>query len=110
MDNSKLADVFALIKQLAIALRMNSDYSSDPKPQASTDVMWLSDALHNFDCIEEALLDPNTTNQKLNSLISTYKEYLESRGHYKSVAIHTFDRWNIDIAGAVKLLESLKKS
>lgn len=108
MENANLAKVFGLTKSLAKAIRMNSSYNSEVNPNREDDVMWLSDALHNFDFLENALLEPEKKNALLDRLIATYREYLNPSAQYKSIAMDTFKRYEIDIPSAIAIFESLK--
>ena len=80
MDNKKIAKVFAFVNELAVALRMNSGYTSDVGPHAANDVMWLSDALHNMSFVGGALEDPGDENRSMDLLTSAFREYLEPKG------------------------------
>jgi hypothetical protein len=108
MNNNLIAPVFSFTKKLSKALRMSSDFSRELDTHTSTDVIWLSDALYNLECLEVALLYPDPTYQKLNVIITSYKKYLNPKIKYNSVSMDTFNRWDIDIAGAISLFEDLK--
>jgi hypothetical protein len=103
MNKAKLSQVFMFIKDMAIALRMNSSYSRREKPHAERDVMWLSDALHNYHLIAKALIDDKNKAGLIDDLIMTYADYTAN-----AEAMATFKRWDIDINAAIKILESLK--
>lgn len=54
---AELAQVLDYVSRVAIAIRMNSRYANAPLTlETSENVMWLSDSLHNFDRIGNAIL------------------------------------------------------
>ena len=103
-----LANVFSLVTELALAIRMNSSYAvKTVGPHTLDDVMWLSDAMHNMELIGLALREPGNEKQYIEILISSFKCYLEPKGMFSSIPLETFDRWNIDIVAAITQFESL---
>lgn len=113
LNKKALCELFGYISEIALAIRMNSAYSrfSQNNVFKDHDVMWLSDALHNFNMISDAIAIAETSDERPTSiemLISTYKRYLESKDKDKG-AVASFSRSGIDIQRGIEILESLFK-
>ncbi len=53
----ELALLLHFVSNVASEIRMHSAYNREvPEPTASIDVMWLSDCLHNFDMLTQAIV------------------------------------------------------
>jgi len=72
----ELARLINFTAQVAVAIRLNSAYSPPSKnnPNTPIDVMWLSDSLHNFNSLGDAVVRRNK-NAILRACISLERNY-----------------------------------
>lgn len=109
-NNQALAELFIFIRDIAVAIRMNSAYSGSSIPSSPTrdeDVRWLSDALHNFDVFARCLANPDNASYRINILIENYEYYLVDAHFKKSKPSETFKRWDIDILHGIRIMKSI---
>lgn len=116
----ELSQLLIYVGNVAIAIRMNSAYNGDSihNPNTPYDVMWLSDSLHNFDVLGEAIEQGNPEKidracGKILFLINNqYTKILpEFVGQLKGNPPETFERYNryVDLNKAAEILNRIRE-
>jgi hypothetical protein len=109
--HKKLGDLLIFISKVAISARMNTAYnsSSAQNPETPLAAMWLTDMLHNFQGLGEALSDDDMDGairelEKLKAIWLADKEDIEL-----SCAVNPHGQeWSVD--EGIALLDDLKFS
>lgn len=108
----ELGRLLQFISEVAIAIRMNSAYHSASRhnPDTPVDVMWLADALHNFDQLGTAILkcDVAAIVAACDGHIAIYERYKADASGHNSKA--TFKRWAsyVSLDDGIELFRSIK--
>lgn len=93
---NELARLVKFTADVATAIRMYSAYnqSGTDHKDASIDLMWLSDCLHNFDILSRSILEGNPSNivAACDMLLQTFEGYQLENQHQTRSAKSTFDR------------------
>lgn len=93
---NELARLLKFTADVATAIRMYSAYNQGGTihEDAPTDLMWLSDCLHNFDMLAHAILAGNANNidAACEMLLKVYERYQVESLHYTRQSKPTFDR------------------
>lgn len=111
---SELARLLEFAAKIAIAIRMYSAYnqSGEHHEDAPSDLMWLSDSLHNFDMLGRAVLDGSPPNIILacDTLSRSFRGYQEIHPNSTRQAKPTFDRnaKRIDLNEAIAVFEEIR--
>lgn len=94
----ELNRLFIFISQIAISIRMNSDYCSVSKESESTgqNVMWLSDILHNLDLVGEAISMDSKGKKNIDSLKNMWLYNKDNIELAIKNSPYSHADWNID--------------
>ncbi|MFO4754352.1 hypothetical protein V5H08_11870 [Vibrio cholerae] len=110
----ELGRLLSFIGRVATAIRMNSPYngSYDPQnPNHGHDVMWLSDCLHTFEGLGEAIASGKLAEIEFmsSSILRQYESYDKDDTGYKSEPLYTFQKQNLfSLAEGKKILISIR--
>ena len=103
----ELARLLNFTASVAVAIRMYSAYNQNGArhENAPTDLMWLSDSLHNFDMLGNAILTDTPANILVacDSLLTSFQSYQKEFPRSTRQAKPTFDR----NSQHVKLIEAM---
>ncbi len=114
--DQELGKLLAFVGEVAIAIRMNSAYNglSRDNPNTAYDVMWLSDALHNFGMLGDAIADGNRGRivEACDMLTHMFEWYMQpAQGGLKSPPRETFARWerHVRLEDAISVFSAIKR-
>lgn len=104
----EFTEFLEFVGTVATSIRMNSAYSECHDPH---DVMWLSESLHDFTMLTEAITkdDFQKISKEAASLIGTYTWYKNGGGDCKSDPKGSFQKYRtIDLDKGIAIFQSIK--
>lgn len=112
---NELCDLLGYVSKVALAIHTMSAYRNDPKSTDPYDLLWLSDSLHNFGMLANAIRS-NDTEQIISACdrLENYFLAYNSRGateqmSWKSFPGESFERHHILLQEPIDILRRLKK-
>jgi len=115
---SELCQLLEFTSNVAIAIRMNSAYHKESMcdPETPHNVLWLSDCLHNFSYLSDAI-NLNDTEKIIiacDNLLQNYKWYYENHlyeqyGHDSKTIFERYSQ-RVELKDAMKIFEQIKST